>query len=154
MKNIHASYSALLQINATLREVRCFSPTWTTYTCCDPGRVAEIFLQVRHARHHAVGIQVNLGKTKVWNGAAVKPKDLHIFGAEAWKGEGPEEERGLVVLGVPVGHSAFVQKWLVDKEGSHLQLLARIPAVQDTQCAWLPDVCWAQGGPHPNSAST
>ena len=74
---------------------------------------------------------------KVWNGAAVKPKDLHIFGAEAWKGEGPEEERGLVVFGVPVGHSAFVQKWLADKEGSHLQLLARIPAVQDAQCAWL-----------------
>ena len=41
------------------------------------------------------------------------------------------------MLGVPVGHSTFVQKWLADKEGSHLQLLARIPAVQDTQCAWL-----------------
>ena len=42
-----------------------------------------------------------------------------------------------MVFGVPVGHSAFVQKWLADKEGSHLQLLARIPAVQDAQCAWL-----------------
>ena len=36
------------------------------------------------------------------------------------KGEGHLEERGLVVLGVPVGHRAFVQKWLADKEGSHL----------------------------------
>ena len=42
-----------------------------------------------------------------------------------------------MVLGVPVGHSVFVQKWFADKEGSHLQLLARIPAEQDTQCAWL-----------------
>ena len=29
------------------------------------------------------------------------------MGAEAWTGEGPEEDRGLVVLGVPVGHRAF-----------------------------------------------
>ena len=131
-------HSALLQINATLREGEMlFAYLDDIFVLCDPDRVAEIFLQVRHALHHAAGIQVNLGKTKVWNGAAVKPKDLHIFGAEAWKGEGPEEERGLVVLGVPVGHSTFVQKWLADKEGSHLQLLARIPAVQDTQCAWL-----------------
>ena len=38
---------------------------------------------------------------------------------------------------VPVGHSAFVQKWLADKEESHQQFLTRIPAVQDAQCAWL-----------------
>ena len=49
------------------------------HVLCDPDRVAEIFLQVWHALHHAAGIQVNLGKTKVWNGAAIKPKDLHIF---------------------------------------------------------------------------
>ena len=102
-------HSALLQINVTLREGEMlFAHLDDIYVLCDPDRVAEIFLQVRHALHHAAGIQVNLGKTKVWNGAAVKPKDFHIFGAEAWKGEGPEEERGLVVLGVPVGHSAFV----------------------------------------------
>ena len=38
-----------------------------------------------------------------------------------------------MVLGV----KAFVQKWLVDKEGFHLQLLSSIPAVQDAQSAWL-----------------
>ena len=31
------------------------------YVLCDLDRVAEIFLQVRHALHHAAGIQVNLG---------------------------------------------------------------------------------------------
>ena len=41
------------------------------------------------------------------------------------------------MLGVPVGHNAFVQKWLKDKEESNLQCLTRTPAVQDAQCAWL-----------------
>ena len=69
---------------------------------------------------------------------ATRPEDLHTIGAEAWRGEGPQEEQGLVVvLGVPVGHSAFVQKWLADKEESHQQFLTRIPVVQDAQCAWL-----------------
>ena len=53
------------------------------------------------------------------NSAAIKPEDLDTIGAEAWTGEGLEEDRGLVVLRVPVGHRAFVQKCLADKEQSH-----------------------------------
>ena len=80
------------------------------HVLCDPDRVAEIFVQVRHALFHQAGIQVNFGKTKVWNGAAVQSTNMHIIGDVAWKGEGLEEKRCLVVLGVPVGHHAFVQK--------------------------------------------
>ena len=109
------------------------------HVLCDPDRVAEIFRQIQHTLHHQVGIQINLGKTRVWNGAAVK---LRL------EGEGAEEDRGLVVLGVPVGHDAFVQKWLADKEGSHLQFLARIRAVQDAQCAWLLLLCAAPKANH------
>ena len=36
-------------------------------------------------------------------------EDLDTVGAEAWT------DRGLVVLGVPVGHRAFVQKWLAER---------------------------------------
>ena len=38
------------------------------------------------------------------------------------------------MLGVPVGQSTFVQKWLADKE-SHQQFLTRVPAVQDVRWA-------------------
>ena len=113
---------------------------------CDPGRVAEIVRQVQHALHRQTGTQVNLGKANVWNGAAVKPTDMHTIGIEAWKGEGLEKGRGLVVLGVPIGHTTFLQKWLANKEESRLQLLARVPAVQD---ATPLDMCWTQGEPHP-----
>ena len=72
----------------------------------DPSNVGEIFLQVKQSLARLAGVQVNLRKTKVWNRAATRPEDLDI-GAEAWRGEGQEEKQLLVVLGVPVGHSAF-----------------------------------------------
>ena len=99
------------------------------YVLCDPDRVAEIFVQVRHALFHQAGIQVNLEKTKVWNGAAVKQTNMRVVGDDDWKGEGLEEERCLVVLGVPLGPHAFVR--------SQVELLSRISAVQDAQSAWL-----------------
>ena len=130
-------HAALAQVDAHCVRERCSLLTLTTSTCC-----AILIALLRSScmfgsLFHQAGVQVNLGKTKVWNGATVKPTNMHIIGDDAWKGEGLEEEGGLVVLGVPVGHHAFVQKWLPDKEGSHLQLFSRIPAVQDAQCAWL-----------------
>ena len=44
---------------------------------CDPSRVGEIFLQVKQSLARFAGVQVNLGKTKVWNRAATRPEDLH-----------------------------------------------------------------------------
>ena len=52
-------------------------------------------------------------------------------------GKTKDLRKGLVVFRVPVGHHVFVQQWLADKGGSHLQLLSRIPTVQDA--AWLTD---------------
>ena len=131
-------HAALAHVDASLHKGRCSLRSLTTSTSSViPPALVEIFLQVKQSLARFAGVQVNLGKTKVWNRAATRPEDLHTIGAEAWRGEGPEEEQGLVVLGVPVGHSAFVQKWLADKEESHQQFLTRIPAVQDAQCAWL-----------------
>ena len=69
----------------------------------------------------------------------VKTTDMHVIGAEAWKGEGIEEERGLVVLGVPVG-------LLADKEGSHSQNPSG--EGRTVRVAAPLDVCWTQGGLH------
>ena len=63
------------------------------------------------ALHALVSTQLSLtsqfGTPSSWNGAAVKPTNMHIIGDDALKGEGLEEERGLMVLGVPVGHHAL-----------------------------------------------
>ena len=41
------------------------------------------------------------------------------------------------MLGVPFGHPEFVKKFLQKKNSEHKVLLDRIPAIQDTQSAWL-----------------
>ena len=126
-------HAAPSQVDASLHEGEMFFAFLDDiYILCDPSRVGEIFLQVKQSLGRFAGVQVNLGKTKVWNRAATK----HHW-SQGVEGEGPEEEHSLVVLGVPVGHSAFVQKWLADKEESHQEFLTRIPAVQVAQCAWL-----------------
>ena len=43
----------------------------------------------------------------------------------------------MVVFGTPDGHPDFVEQWLGRKLDEQQELLDRIPAVQDTQCAWL-----------------
>ena len=54
------------------------------------------------------GVEPDIFKyATIWYSAGIKPEDLDSVGAEAWTSEGPEEDRGLVVLGVPVGHRAF-----------------------------------------------
>ena len=49
----------------------------------------------------------------------------------------PPHEQGFKVLGVPFGHPEFVKKFLQNKNSEHKVLLDRIPAIQDTQSAWL-----------------
>ena len=50
-------------------------------------------------------------------------------------GHEPEDERGVVVLGTPVGQLAFVAKWLRAKTEDHAYFLDRVPLVEDTQSA-------------------
>ena len=70
-------HAALTQVHATLRHGEMlFAYLDDIYVLCDPSRVAEIFLQVKQSLFRSAGIQVNLGKTEIWNNAAIKPKDL------------------------------------------------------------------------------
>jgi len=93
---------------------------------------------VRHAR-----IRLNQGKTRVWNAAGEEPAGLARFqpvGADpVWTGAWslPAHQQGLLVLGAPLGSEAFVQLELRNKRGTQDQLLTRLPAVGDLQCAWL-----------------
>ena len=103
-------HAALTHVDASLHEGgMLFAFLDDIYILCDPSRVSEIFSSMSNSRSPGWRVsKMNLGQTKVWNRAATRPEDLDTIGAEAWRDEGPEEEQGLVVLGVPVGHSAFV----------------------------------------------
>ena len=97
---------------------------------------------VAHAR-----IQINLGKTQVWNRGHTEPRDIEVLrlaaraedpDAVVWKADVnlPSEAQGVVILGTPLGHPDFVQAHLRSKIDSHRSLLERIPSVLDLQAAW------------------
>ena len=46
-------------------------------------------------------------------------------------------QRGVVVLGSPVGHPAFVQAWAEDRLRAEQELLDQLLKLPDVQCAWL-----------------
>ena len=93
-------------------------------------------------------IQINQGKTQVWNRGHTEPPDIEVLQLSAraedadpvfWKADvnHPSEVKGVVILGTPVGHPDFVQAHLRSKIGSHRFLFERIPSVLDLQAAWL-----------------
>ena len=72
----------------------------------------------------------------MWNATGRRPPRIEEIGAEAWAGGAPPAQRGVVVLGTPVGDPAFVQQWLGEETAKHRTFLERIPLVPDVQCAW------------------
>ena len=81
------------------------------------------------------GIASNLGKTRVI-GVEVGPPPPGIaeLGEDVWRSDKPPAQRGVVVLGSPVGHPAFVQAWAEERLRTEQQLLDQLPKLQ---CAWL-----------------
>ena len=81
-------HPALVAVQALLKEGEfIFAYLDDIYVLCDPGRVTEIFmLVVAELKRHA-GIDVNLGKTKVWNRANEKPLNVDSISGAAWMGD-------------------------------------------------------------------
>ncbi|CAK0888740.1 unnamed protein product, partial [Prorocentrum cordatum] len=78
----------------------------------------------------------------VWNRGGQEPLGIRELGSAAdrvWVGgaDTPPEAQGLVVLGAPIGHGAFVAQHLEAILEEHRRLLARIPHVGDLQSSWL-----------------
>ena len=47
------------------------------------------------------------------------------------------EQRGIVVLGTPIGHQDFVQAWAARRLEEEERLLSQLPKLPDLQCSWL-----------------
>ena len=118
------------------------------YVVCQPGRVVDVhhILAVELWSHAKIRIQH--GKTQVWNSGGVEPPEIETLQAAAqvsdpdalvWRGDTalPEVEKGMKILGTPLGHRAYVQSFLRAKTEDHALLLGRIPEVPDLQSAWL-----------------
>ena len=84
----------------------------------------------------------------MWNRDGFEPFGCHLLTAAArrvdptavvWRGDPtlPADQRGMKVLGTPLGHSEYVDAQLRHITAEHQILLDRIPHVSDLQCAWL-----------------
>ena len=65
------------------------------------------------------------------------PQDFVAFGEDAWRADRPPEERGIRVLGAPLGCTEYVDKFavdLVEEEAQLLDLLLKLPSLQ---AGWL-----------------
>ena len=124
----------------------CFAYLDDICVVCAPERVGVIHARLEVDLWEYARIQVHLGKTQVWNRGGHYPPGCTQLTAAAqvvdpdarvWCGDGEPEVQGLRVLGIPIGHPAFVRSELRKKTILHSVLFERILVVQDLQSAWL-----------------
>ena len=141
-------HDALRAVQSSLHlEERLFAFLDDMYVVCKPQRVGVAHTILENALWGHARISVHSGKTKIWNRGGVRPEAcdfsehrarLVLETARVWRGgfETDPSERGIKILGSPLGHPAYVtrQSELVR---THQQiLLERIPMIPDVQSAW------------------
>ena len=109
------------------------------YVLCKPARVKPLYDKLKQALKEDTGLDLNEGKIRVYNKAGTEPDGVKQLGPDVWVGSHDREakQRGLKVLGTPVGTPAFAaalgEKW-TERESKLWTLLPQIP---DLQTAWL-----------------
>ena len=109
---------------------------------CEPDRARAIFDELSTALQRECGIGINLGKTRVWNAGGLTPMGFEGMGSPeqpVWVGDQslPPEQQGLVVLGTPHGHRAYVTRHLEDLSAEHQRLLDVLHELPELQSSWL-----------------
>ena len=113
------------------------------YVVASPQRVKPLHDALTRALWAHARVQLNAGKTRVWNAAGEEPPQLSALRGSpedpVWVGDWslPAEQQGLTVLGAPLGSDAFVRHQLHAKRRSQDRLLQSIPRIHDLQAAWL-----------------
>ena len=109
------------------------------YAMVEPHKVKPVYDLLAHHLYTHAHIQLNSGKTRVWNLAGVPPPNLEPLGADVWVGNPalPPEQRGLTVLGAPLGTPEYQRHHLSQTRASHQALLDDIPSLDDLQASWL-----------------
>jgi len=83
-------------------------------------------------------IDTNLGKCRVYGRRTdAAPANVQSLGADVWRSDRPAPERGVKVLGTPVGSPEFVAAHLDACLQEEQVLLDRLTRMPDPQSAWL-----------------
>ena len=111
------------------------------YVTAPPHRIRQLFDRLAHHLQHQTGIQLHHGKTQVWNASGTVPPGITALSqSEAVCVGGhdqPRAQRGLRVLGLPVGTDEYIQADLTRLHAKQQPLLEAIPTIPDLQTSWL-----------------
>eukprot|EP00439_Symbiodinium_sp_Y106_P066962 s895_g11.t1 len=110
-----AQHFAIVEVNTQLREGEAvFAYLDDIYVVAAPERIRELQDACQRAPHEHAHIELNRGKTRIWNAAGEEPaniSDLRGYSEEpVWTGDWalPRDRQGLVVLGTPLGTDEYV----------------------------------------------
>ena len=111
------------------------------YVTTSPARTAPVLSRLEHHLFASLHIRLHAGKTRVWNSAGVRPPHLPPppEGSTTWVGDPalPPQDRGLRVLGSPLGTDEYVAAQLQHLSVQHRALLQLLPGIHDLQVSWL-----------------
>ena len=99
----------------------------------NPGRPGQC-----NERRDSVWHRLHFGKTRAFAlGVTAPPPGISELAEAVWRGDKPSAERGLVVLGTPIGHPDFVQAWAAERMQEERKLFHQLPELPDLLCNWL-----------------
>lgn len=134
-----AQHSALATAAGNLLPTeRLFAFLDDLYVVTTRDRAHAAFREVADLVEQHAGVKTHLGKLKVWGRRCMPaPEDLQAAAPEAWVSDKPPPERGLVVLGTPLGSEEYVQAHANERMRKEQLLLDRLTDLGDLQCRWV-----------------
>ena len=130
-------HNALVEATATLQPGEYLAAFLDDlYLVTRPLRTRAAFDEVTEVVERRAGVQSNLGKCRVYNAQGREaPPGVAELGPEVWRGNRAAEERGLVVLGTPVGTPEFMAAHAARRVAEEHRLLHLLPRLPDLQAA-------------------
>ena len=108
------------------------------YIVSSPERARTAYDMVTRIIQQRCGIQPNLGKTVCWSKQGGNPPPgIAELGTNVWKGNGSESERGIRVLGAPLGTADFTTAFCAKRIAETRQFCQSLLACASTQHSWL-----------------
>jgi len=119
------------------------------YLLASKPRVVEAFRTVADTVQRVSGIYTNLGKLQMYSRAGGTPPpglaELELDAGDInelsehtiWKGDATAPNRGIVVLGSPIGSFEFCKEFAEKRMVEENRLLAHIQELGDLQVSWL-----------------
>ena len=108
------------------------------YVVTTKDRAYHAFQTVTQEVANRAGVHTHEGKLRVWSREGGDcPSGFERLPAEVWAGGAEPEDRGIKVLGTPLGHAAFVARLTSRRMEKERAFIKQIVQIEDLQTAWL-----------------